>query len=173
MMSTTGRRPVIAAPTPTPVKPASEMGVSTTRSLPNSSTRPDRTLKGVPASATSSPRMQTVSSRRISSTRASRMACAKVNSRPSCPGRRFSGIHVLGYFIHCRIRRCDGEVHGLLHLRFQFGLHLSEGSGVGEVLIDQPLSKIHDRIALYLPCLFFLFRAVVLAVNVVPVLYGV
>ena len=32
MMSTTGRRPVIAAPTAIPVKPASEIGVSSTRS---------------------------------------------------------------------------------------------------------------------------------------------
>src|ERR1035441_2335486 len=51
MMSTTGRRPVIAAPTAIPVNPASEIGVSSTRSLPNSSSKPERTLKGVPASA--------------------------------------------------------------------------------------------------------------------------
>jgi len=41
---------------PIPVKPASEIGVSITRSAPNSSTRPDSTLNGVPASATSSPK---------------------------------------------------------------------------------------------------------------------
>ena len=35
--------------------PASEMGESMTRSGPNLSTRPTSTLKGVPASATSSP----------------------------------------------------------------------------------------------------------------------
>ncbi len=55
MMSTTGRRPAMAAPTARPVNPASEIGVSTTRSLPNSSNSPFTTLKGVPASATSSP----------------------------------------------------------------------------------------------------------------------
>src|SRR5579859_3444771 len=60
MMSTTGRIPVMAAPTASPVNPASEIGVSTTRSLPNSSSNPESTLKGVPASATSSPMMQTV-----------------------------------------------------------------------------------------------------------------
>ena len=59
MMSTTGRSPVIAAPTPRPVIPASEIGESSTRSGPNSSTRPASTLNGVPASATSSPRMNT------------------------------------------------------------------------------------------------------------------
>ena len=48
MMSTTGRKPVMAAPTARPVKPASEIGVSMTRSLPNSSTRPFTTLNGVP-----------------------------------------------------------------------------------------------------------------------------
>ena len=40
MMSTTGRRPPIAAPTAAPTKPASEMGQSMTRSGPNSSARP-------------------------------------------------------------------------------------------------------------------------------------
>src|SRR6266699_2997738 len=81
MISTTGRRPVIAAPTPIPVNPGSEIGVSITRSLPNSSTNPDNTLKGVPASATSSPIMHTRGSRRISSASASRIASPKVSSR--------------------------------------------------------------------------------------------
>ena len=48
MMSTTGRMPVIAAPSPSPVIPASEIGESMTRSGPNSSTSPARTLNGVP-----------------------------------------------------------------------------------------------------------------------------
>jgi hypothetical protein len=74
MMSTIGRIPVIAAPTPMPVKPASEMGVSMMRSLPNSSTSPLSTLKVVPASATSSPISTTFGSRRSSSAMASLMA---------------------------------------------------------------------------------------------------
>src|SRR5919205_423447 len=78
--STTGRRPVIAAPTPRPVKPGSLIGVSITRPVPNSSTRPDSTLNGVPASATSSPITNTVGSRRISSASASLTAFAKVSS---------------------------------------------------------------------------------------------
>src|SRR5579884_1101569 len=61
----TGRIPVIAAPTPRPVMPASEMGESMTRCVPNSCTRPERTLKGVPASATSSPIMKTVRLRQL------------------------------------------------------------------------------------------------------------
>ena len=48
MMSTTGRSPVIAAPTPSPVMPGSEIGESRTRSVPNSSTSPASTLNGVP-----------------------------------------------------------------------------------------------------------------------------
>ncbi len=74
MMSTIGRMPVIAAPTPRPVKPTSEIGVSMMRSGPNSSTSPFNTLNVVPASATSSPMRTTVGSRRISSAIASRMA---------------------------------------------------------------------------------------------------
>ena len=45
MMSTTGRIPVIAAPTPIPVIPASEIGESMMRSGPNSSTRPEQHLE--------------------------------------------------------------------------------------------------------------------------------
>ena len=44
MISTTGRSPSIAAPTPAPTKPSSEIGVSRTRSGPNSSSRPAVTL---------------------------------------------------------------------------------------------------------------------------------
>ena len=44
MISTTGRRPTMAAPIPTPTNPASQMGVSTTRLGPNSSRRPWLTL---------------------------------------------------------------------------------------------------------------------------------
>jgi hypothetical protein len=40
MNSTMGTRPDMAAPTPMPVKPASVMGVSTTRSRPNFSIKP-------------------------------------------------------------------------------------------------------------------------------------
>src|SRR5579871_2512480 len=60
IMSAMGRMPVIAAPTATPVNPASEIGVSITRFVPNSSTNPESTLNGVPASATSSPKIQAV-----------------------------------------------------------------------------------------------------------------
>ncbi len=45
IISTTGRRPTIAAPTPRPVKPSSEMGASMMRALPNRSSSPCDTLK--------------------------------------------------------------------------------------------------------------------------------
>src|SRR5262245_21343578 len=81
MMSTIGLMPVIAAPTPRPVNPASEIGVSMTRPGPNSWTRPVSTLNAVPASATSSPSSTTRGSRRISSAIASFTASPKVSSR--------------------------------------------------------------------------------------------
>jgi hypothetical protein len=65
--STTGRRPVIAAPTPMPTIVFSEIGVSRTRFSPNSSSRPAVTLKAPLNTPMSSPISITVSSRCISS----------------------------------------------------------------------------------------------------------
>src|ERR1700751_631758 len=133
MMSTTGRNPVIAAPTAIPVNPASEIGVSSTLSLPNSSTSPESTLNGVPASATSSPMMQTVRSRRISSASASRIACAKVNSRLE-----FSGIDVLVHLVRTGIRGRDRELNRLFHLLLALRIPLIDGGGIGDFLLEQP-----------------------------------
>src|SRR3989304_3459014 len=142
MISTTGRRPVIATPTPRPVMPASEMGESITRSGPNSSTKPDRTLKGVPASATSSPTMNTRGSRRISSASASRMASAKVSSRPLA-----SGIDVLSDLAHIRICGVDGELRRRLDLHLHVGVNAIEHGLVGELLADQKFGEFLQRIA--------------------------
>src|SRR5215470_17367652 len=143
IISTTGRMPVMAAPTATPVKPASEMGVSITRPEPNSSTSPERTLNGVPASATSSPKMQTVESRRISSASASRTACANVSSR--------SGIDVFPDFIDARVWRIDGELHGRFHFGANFRPDALQHGGIGETFGEQPSSQQADGIALALP----------------------
>ena len=71
MISSTGRRPRVAAPIPMPMKPSSEMGVSRTRLGPNSWKRPSVTLDGVRVtSPISSPMTITRSSRAISSRRA-------------------------------------------------------------------------------------------------------
>ena len=68
--STTGRRPVMAAPTPMPTIVFSEIGVSRTRFSPNSSSRPAVTLKAPLKTPMSSPMRNTRSSRCISSRRA-------------------------------------------------------------------------------------------------------
>src|SRR5208282_2583941 len=162
MMSTTGRMPVIAAPTATPVKPASEIGVSTIRPAPNSSTSPERTLNGVPASATSSPKMHTRESRRISWASASLTACAKVSSR--------SGIDVLIDLFDAGIRRRDGELYRRLHLRVRVRRNLFQRAGIGMALSNQPMRVQFDGVALVLPLLFFLLRAVILAIDVPDVM---
>src|SRR5580693_495069 len=164
IISTTGRKPVMAAPTPTPVKPASEMGVSITRSAPNSSTSPDNTLNGVPASATSSPKMQTRESLRISSASASRTACAKVNSRS-----RASGINVLLHFVDSWVRRRQSKIHCRFHLRAHLGLNALKCGGVRKFFGHQRSREILDWIALGLPLVLFSFRAVILAVDVAHV----
>src|ERR1700674_129155 len=168
MMSTTGRSPVIAAPTPTPVKPASEIGVSITREGPNSSTSPDKTLNGVPASATSSPKMHTRESRRISSASASRTACANVSSLVAT-----SGINVLIDLVWSRIRRGDRKLHRRLHLRPHFVLNAFECGAIGKLLSGQPVRQALDRIPLRLPLLLFLLRTVILAVDVANVVSGI
>src|SRR5579864_2132352 len=166
MMSTTGRMPVIPAPTPMPVKPASEMGVSSTRSGPNSVTRPLKTLNAVPASATSSPITNTLGSRRISSASASRTASPNVNSRTATAT---SGIHVLLHFVHVRIGRRHGGLHGFLDLGFHFRLNLVQRRLAGDVLRQDRLGGHLDRIALGLPGLLFLFRAIVFAADIAHV----
>src|SRR5260370_17679777 len=176
MMSTTGLRPVIAAPTPIHVKPGSEIGVSITRSLPTSSTSPDRTLKGVPASATSSPSTQTRESRRISSAMASRMASPKVSSLNvvwAVVWVAVSGIDILLHLIDGRIRRGNGEFHRGVHLRFDFGLNLLQLRRIGELLLAEPIAKDLDGIALGGPALLFLLGAIVFAIDVPDVVAAI
>src|SRR5579863_3711546 len=166
MISTTGRRPVMAAPTPIPVNPASEMGVSRTRSGPNSFTRPVKTLKAVPASATSSPMMKTRGSRRISSASASRTASPKVNSRTATA---VSGIYVLLHLVHVRIRSRHGKLDGFIDLGFYFHLNLIQCGLVGDLLREDCGGRNLDRIALRLPSLLFLLRAIVFAADIADV----
>src|SRR2546422_4792563 len=159
MMSTMGRMPVIAAPTAMPVKPASDIGVSRTRSVPNSSTKPVRTLNTVPASAISSPQMKTRESRRISSAIASRTASANVSSR-------VSGINVLVRLVWSRIGSSDRKLHRLLHFRLHFRLNPIEAIAIGKILGDHPIAQQFERVTLSLPHLLFLLRAIVLTIDV-------
>jgi len=69
MISMTGRSPVTALPKAAPASASSEIGVSKTRSSPNSSARPGVALKTPPAAAMSSPN---------STTRSSRITCGLV-----------------------------------------------------------------------------------------------
>ncbi len=69
--STTGRSPTIALPTPMPTIVFSEIGVSRTRSSPNSSSSPFVTLKAPWKTPMSSPIRKTDSSSCISSRSAS------------------------------------------------------------------------------------------------------
>ncbi len=64
--SAIGRRPVIAAPIAAPMIACSLIGVSRTRSAPNSANRPSVSLNTPPAAPTSSPISTTFGSRRIS-----------------------------------------------------------------------------------------------------------
>src|ERR1700733_2172743 len=176
MMSITGRMPVIAAPTAMPVNPASEIGVSSTRSAPNSSTRPVSTLNGWPASAMSSPRIKTLGSRRISSARASRMACASVSSRvataspPLVSGPLFaSSIDILIHLVGAGIRSIERELHGAIDLSLHFVMNFVEGSAIGRTLRQQPLPHDAKGIAIGLPLLLFLFRAIVFAAHIADV----
>src|SRR6185295_13916763 len=111
--------------------------------------------------ATSSPRIKTVGSRRISSTRASLMASPNVISLVAV-----SGIHVLIDFVCIRIRRVHGELNRFLHLRLDFGMNLIEAGAVGNLFGNQPIAEEGDGIAFSFPELFFLLRPVVFAIDV-------
>src|SRR5712692_1739466 len=85
MISITGRIPVTAIPRAAPTKPFSEIGVSITRSGPNSSSRPSVVLNDPPAAAISSPSKITRLSARSSSASAARIACRWVISSAVLP----------------------------------------------------------------------------------------
>src|SRR5579872_2607895 len=158
MMSTTGRIPVIAAPTASPVIPASEIGESRTRSGPNSSTSPESTLKGVPASATSSPTMKTVSSRRSSSASASFTACASVSSRVAT-GAATLGEDIVGHLAGIRERRGERLLHRLHDLRARLVLDRLQAVRVRKPVLEQPRAVARERVALGAPELLLVLRA--------------
>ena len=87
--STIGRSPIQAAPTAAPTKPSSAIGVSITRSGPNSSNSPLETPNGPPKWPTSSPIRNTRPSSRMASDMASWIASRYVIvMRPSLRPRR-------------------------------------------------------------------------------------
>src|SRR5579884_407340 len=166
MMSTTGRIPVIAAPTPRPVMPASEIGESITRSGPNSWTRPVRTLNAVPASATSSPITKTRSSRRSSSASASLIAFPKVSSRVPTA---VLAIDVLRHLGRVGERGVEREPYACLDLRPRLDLDPLQPFLVDGLDPEQPLAEAAERVALVPPQLLLVARAVVRPVDVADV----
>src|SRR5919197_3718477 len=169
MMSTTGRMPVMAAPTASPVMPASEIGESMTRSGPNSSTRPDSTLKGVPASATSSPRMKTRSSARISSARASFTAWENVSSRPAETGSSTSAalrVDILVNLPGVRVRGRQPELHAGGYLVLDLLFQALKRLAVRSCALQDPVAEQPHGVTVGLPVLFLLLRPVVRTVHV-------
>src|SRR6185503_2659005 len=75
-----GRQPAIASPTQIPAIPASAMGVSNTRSAPNSAWRPSVTRKTPPSAPTSSPNTSVRGSPASESRRAAFSAATIVTS---------------------------------------------------------------------------------------------
>ena len=105
MMSTIGRSPAIAAPTPRPVNPASEIGVSMMRSWPNSLDQPLQHLERGAGFGHVLAERPTRGSRPISSAIASRIASPKVSSRTDTLGdTAISGIDVFVDFATDRDR---------------------------------------------------------------------
>src|SRR5436309_6126157 len=132
MISTTGRIPCIAAPTPAPTIAISEIGVFRTRSGPNSSSRPCVTPIEPPISAMSSPMMKTPSSARIAAARPSRTASRYVTS----------GIDVLQGILGRRIGAVLRELERGIHRPMRLGVERRE-LVVGE---PQPVAQTLDRV---------------------------
>src|SRR5919199_4269998 len=168
MMSTTGRMPVIAAPRPMPEIPASEIGESRIRWAPNSSTRPESTLNGVPASATSSPRMKTVGSRRSSSASASFTACDRVSRRVVGSTTVALGEDMLVHLARVGIGRRERELDGCVDLHLHLVANLLERRFLDAVVLE-PRAEERDRVAFAAPLRFLFLRAVVGAVDVADV----
>src|SRR5690242_1909749 len=166
MMSTTGRIPVMAAPTARPVKPASEMGASTIRSGPNSATSPASTLNGVPASATSSPITNTRSSRRSSSARASLTACPNVIRRVGAAAAGASGVDMVAHRRGVREVGVERELQALLHPVVDALLDRPQLLLGHACLLHQPAAEAGDRIVPVAPQRLLVGAAVVGAVDV-------
>src|SRR3990172_8670198 len=133
--------PAIAAPVASPVKPASDIGVSYTRLAPNSWNKPfvsPRTLL-----RTSSPRTNTASSRSISSRNPSRIVSSLLSPAPR-------GMPGIGHGVHSlqRVLRSGELALARIGDRFlQLRLHLLVHPGrIAQFLVAQPERIGCDRI---------------------------
>src|ERR1035437_5664199 len=145
MISTIGRSPANAAPTPSPAMVSSLIGVSLTRHGPNFSSNPRLAPNGPPGAATSSPASVTVSSRAISSVSASLTACQYFSSRISSGLR----VDVARHFVGAREFRRLGEGDRLRHDAIHPFVDLIEGRGVDTGSAGQVSAKQIDRVALF------------------------
>src|SRR4029077_15673764 len=130
------------------------MGEPRIRPVPNSSTSPASTLNGVPASATSSPITNTVSSRRSSSARASLTAWANVSVRVSTLSE-----DILGDLARFRERRFEREGKPGLDLRARLCRDRLQLFGSRELLLFKPRTVHRERVAFAAPPLLFLLGA--------------
>src|SRR5438128_12635481 len=103
------------------------------RLVPNSCTSPVSTLKGWPASATSSPMRNTRGSRRISSAIASRTASPYVSSRTAT-----SGVDILVHLARLGVRCGQRELHAAVDLDRYVSVDALEDALVGEPLRREP-----------------------------------
>src|SRR5213592_1557163 len=135
-MSTTGTRPVTAAPKAEPTMAASEIGAFSTRSGPNSSIRPFVTPNGRPRTM-SSPMQYTRGSRRISSRSASFILI----------GPRIVGEEVVERVFAARQRAGLGVRDGVLDFRDDRLANARRVRGVQPPVLGQHSLQPRDRIA--------------------------
>src|SRR5579883_2029876 len=144
MISTTGRRPSIAAPTAMPTKPFSAIGVSTTRRSPNSFKRPAVILYDPSNTPISSPIKKTFSSRSISSRNVSCNACRKLISAIlslSLLSKVICRIYIIEEAFKRREWALFGEPDGRFNLLVDLCLDLVQALLVDQLRIQQTLRK--------------------------------
>src|SRR6266545_4102022 len=133
-ISTMGRMPATAAPTPMPTKDGSEIGVSRTRSSPKRSRNPLDTWKMPPMSPTSSPMRKTRSSRAISPCKAALRLREGLLASRAAPGLR-----------HARVGRVDRGLHDL-------DGRLGALDPVGDGGVELPLDALAQLLDVELAC---------------------
>src|SRR6185312_13702384 len=155
-ISTIGRIPAIAAPVAMPMKPVSEIGVSTTRCAPNSSAMPTVVPNTPPNFAMSSPMTKMLGSLRISAMTASRPARAIVRVRlePPLLGASCAMLEILlrkdplERLVRRGIFAVAAKLHGLVHFLLHSRLERLHRGGRKDLLIQQPLAVSRDRVLL-------------------------
>src|SRR3990172_6622835 len=147
---------MMAAPQAAPAKPDSEIGVSMTRSSPNSSMNPLVTLKAPPKTPMSSPMRKTLGSRRISSRSAWLMASRYVTTGirgtraagwAGVPSRRSRREESLGHRLRLRIGKLFRVLDGLLHDLFALFVDRFDLQGAETAFAQKVLGEENHRIA--------------------------